>query len=103
MSELVENTEDRISREAAQVIPYDTLINILEITHFTALHLESFRSLSSIAPFSALALGDHCPLGGQLSGHYCGLGGSRCPTNYYCEISPVDAYAVCCPKPGEFD
>lgn len=46
---------------------------------------------------------DHCPLGGQqLTNVFCGLGGTRCPDGYSCEISPIDAYAVCCPKPGRW-
>ncbi|KAH3827850.1 uncharacterized protein LOC127880938 [Dreissena polymorpha] len=38
-----------------------------------------------------------CPTGSPLKGHNCGRGGTACPHHYYCEISPVDAYAVCCP------
>ena len=43
-----------------------------------------------------------CQEGSPLGSFNCGRGGSRCPGGYYCEISPIDAYAVCCPTPGIF-
>jgi len=35
-----------------------------------------------------------------LANYFCGRGPNRkeCPENYRCTISPVDAYAVCCPQ-----
>jgi hypothetical protein len=32
--------------------------------------------------------------------HYCGRGGSPCPSGYYCNFHPADRYAICCAKPG---
>ncbi|XP_060599583.1 uncharacterized protein LOC132753158 [Ruditapes philippinarum] len=42
---------------------------------------------------------NYCPFGQQEPGLFCGRGPTSqpCPTGTYCEISPVDAYAVCCP------
>ncbi|KAL4222734.1 hypothetical protein ACF0H5_018775 [Mactra antiquata] len=47
--------------------------------------------------FDCEAVFNPCRYGQPRSGLYCGLGGQPCPTNYYCEISPIDAYALCCP------
>jgi len=35
-----------------------------------------------------------------LDGYFCGRGPNRqdCPSSHHCVISPVDAYAVCCPN-----
>ncbi|XP_052779569.1 uncharacterized protein LOC128216905 [Mya arenaria] len=38
-----------------------------------------------------------CSYGAPLANHFCGRGGSACPSHHYCEIAPDDTYAVCCP------
>ncbi|XP_078681744.1 uncharacterized protein LOC144916492 [Branchiostoma floridae x Branchiostoma belcheri] len=40
----------------------------------------------------------YCPSGAPfLTNHYCGRGGTPCPSNYFCQIHPTDRWAVCCP------
>ncbi|XP_019631664.1 PREDICTED: uncharacterized protein LOC109475460 [Branchiostoma belcheri] len=46
--------------------------------------------------------GPYCPSGDPfLVNHFCGRGGTPCPSNYFCQIDPVDRWAVCCPTEVE--
>jgi len=56
----------------------------------------------SVLFIDALAIkSDVCGNGkAPLAGYFCGRGPNRqdCPSSHHCVISPVDAYAVCCPN-----
>lgn len=69
--------------------------------------LRFFFILSAIVAINALFIDavaikkDICGNGeAPLTGYFCGRGPNRrnCPSTHHCVISPVDAYAVCCPN-----
>ncbi|KAL4222735.1 hypothetical protein ACF0H5_018776 [Mactra antiquata] len=47
--------------------------------------------------FDCEAFFNPCRYGWPVPNADCSLGGSVCPKYSYCEVSPVDAYALCCP------
>ena len=62
--------------------------------------LEIFQKRHTLFICLGSITGSVCPSGTPLSHVFCGLGGTGCPSGYYCEVAPNDAYAVCCPRQG---
>lgn len=51
----------------------------------------------SVPEFTPFA---QCSVGNPLPNVFCGRGPNRqdCPSGYFCNIDPVDRFAVCCPQ-----